>query len=778
MSTTRIAGLTRLLLATVFALTIVEGLAENSAPGGSRTVQVSVSVMDSSGGRLHYRWHSTDGSIENIDAPSTAWRLPGGPGQHYAYVLVSNGLGGYSERRIAVNTDDMPGGSTSSSDDSEYSTLSPPPAPAQGNGDYFRGFIATGTSRTVDHDVYAPRVLVYLQDLASQARYPATGAVTTNLRGEYVIPGVPEGTYDVQCSLDAGATYQSCYYGVPMLNTATPWFDVAFAVGNTINGTFVLRDGSPCGVQDEFFGLHSEASATLLNANNSRIAGPVAVNEFGDFSLPRLTGAATVSLRCEHAQPMRVQVPPANSPFGDIDVGVTTLTGVSAPLIIGMTAMQRGKSVGKFLPPPTSSDPAHPFASDALPRAHGFLAVKGIDSRASACHYYKAVGAVEGCDEVGNFQGAVLTYAAWQRSQRIGLYGERGVPQYTADYINRADLNLARHHISISYGPNDTAAVVCNHLGPPATTPDQLLNPSQSDIDTAVLNAVNDRNLVACVAMDYAAIPGVNNGQPFVRFLIFGPSGALLPSVNLDGRSEKFVPGTCVACHGGDHYQGQFPADGSGFANIGGHFLPYDTGNFEFAQARGLTGTDQEEAIYNLNQNVLRAGPTVAETELIAGWYKNSHVLDQNYLPESWRTPSDPNADPKTQTGQAVLQTYKDFYLHVIARGCRSCHAGLIDAYNFDHEQLIDESNYQTQSGPSPLFIDPDDEFQRSVCGGKVSFGRDHLMPNSLVTFNRLWNSFGSSEDQVTYLNNYLALAVNIPNIATSYACGSTPSTP
>src|SRR5205823_3986637 len=97
----------------------------------------------------------------------------------------------------------------------------------------------------------------------------------------------------------------------------------------------------------------------------------------------------------------------------------------------------------------------------------------------------------------------------------------------------------------------------------------------------------------------------------------------------------------------------------------------------------------------------------VAEIELIAGWYKNSHVLDQNYLPDSWRTPSDPNADPKTQTGQAALQTYKDFYLHVIGRSCRSCHAALIDAYNFDHEQLIDESNYQTQRGPSPLFIDP-----------------------------------------------------------------------
>jgi len=107
--------------------------------------------------------------------------------------------------------------------------------------------------------------------------------------------------------------------------------------------------------------------------------------------------------------------------------------------------------------------------------------------------------------------------------------------------------------------------------------------------------------------------------------------------VNLDGRREKFVPGTCVVCHGGDHYAGKFPEDGSGFANVGGHFLPYDTGNFEFSSKAGLTEADQEQAIYSLNQNVLNTGPTVAEQELIAGWYANGRILDKNYVPASWQ---------------------------------------------------------------------------------------------------------------------------------------------
>jgi hypothetical protein len=199
---------------------------------------------------------------------------------------------------------------------------------------------------------------------------------------------------------------------------------------------------------------------------------------------------------------------------------------------------------------------------------------------------------------------------------KIGPFVVNGTPTYTATYINKVDLNLARVHQSVTYGPNQTNAVVCNHLG--AT---DFFNPTQPDIDNAVENAAANKDLVACVAMDYTISPGVNSNQPFIRFYIFGPNGQLLPSVNLDGRREKFVPGTCVVCHGGDHYAGKFPEDGTGFANVGGHFLPYDAGNFEFASKTGLQKCDQEDAIYHLNQNILNGGPTQSEKQLINGWY-------------------------------------------------------------------------------------------------------------------------------------------------------------
>jgi hypothetical protein len=72
---------------------------------GNITVTVNVSVSDPTG--VTYRWRSSDGQITDQDAPSTQWTLPAGPGLHFAYVLVSNGKGGYTERRIMVNTDGL-----------------------------------------------------------------------------------------------------------------------------------------------------------------------------------------------------------------------------------------------------------------------------------------------------------------------------------------------------------------------------------------------------------------------------------------------------------------------------------------------------------------------------------------------------------------------------------------------------------------------------------------------------------------------------------------------
>jgi hypothetical protein len=772
MKTIRLFGFATLVLVTAFSLTYVRRATGQAAAYGSRTVQVSVNVVDTSGGRLRYRWRATDGVIANVNSPTTTWTLPAsGPGLHFAYVMVSNGMGGYTQRRIAVDTDNLPPAGAPTRGNA---TLRPPPGPAQ-VGDYYRSFVESAFVAENHHAVYAPNVLVHLVDPILNTRYPPVGEIATDYKGQFVIAGVPTQQaggqpveYQTHCSAPGLGIPDSFCGDTQMLDSATPNYFPSGISANPgtftpwVGGSLHLSDGSPCGVQDEFFNLHAFATATLLGPGPTYpvFAGPVQVNEFGDFGLPYVTGAAAVRLRCEGATPLIAAVNPPSPGFSDYAAGLNTLAGIKAPVITGMTATLNGASVGLFLPPPSG------FPSDVLTRNDGFLTVKGIDSRRGACRYYKAIGAVRDCDSSGNFEESALTYDAWQRAVHIGPYVLAGATQHRATFINRADLNLTREHLSVSYGPTNTAAVVCNHLGPPAANPNQLLNPTQAEIDTAVLNAVANKNLVACVAMDYIAWPGVNNGQPFVRFMIFGPDGSLLPSVNLDGRAEKFVPGTCVVCHGGSHYQGKFPENGSGFANIGAHFLPYDARNFEFAQSPGLTRANQEEEIYQLNQNVLQTGPTIAETELINGWYQSSHVLNTNYTPPSWLVPSFVPASP-------VLT---DFYHQVLAPSCRGCHVSQIEAYNFDHEYNIDEAADQTTTPPeSPLFVDADFEFVRSICGGKLGIERNHMMPNSLVTFNRLWSSAGTANDQVAYLNAYLEYTDTFVGNVPPDLCNSTP---
>lgn len=715
---------------------LVLGVKADFETNAGPIVHVSVHATDTSGGVLHYSWKSTDGQIKNVDASTTTWTLPSGHGIHFAYVLVYNGLGGYTERRIAINTDTMGYESESSGDESSWeNNYQAPPGPAQ-VGDYWRSGVDFASQNPAGNNLYVPGASVFLTDLTTGTRYPPSGYVTTDLKGEYVIPGVPPSTNESVTCVIEGVTSGCDPITNVMENAATSYYifgDPNFPT--PLVGTFLLADkATPCGTLNEFFGVHVTASAALVNSSGAVLAGPIQVNALGDYFFPNLPGAFAAKLTCENASPVTALL--SGTSFGQ-----TVLAGVTPPTVSGMTATLHGQPlnapVAKFLPPPSM------LPSDIAPDGEVYLAEKGLDTRLSACKYYLAIGAVRGCRANGDLIGAI-SYSDWQRAVKIGHYSEGHVPTFHASYINKVDLNLARVHQSISYGPSNTAAVVCNHVG--AT---DFFNPTQSDVDNAVVNAVNDKDLVACVAMDYMVSPGVNGDEPFIRFLIFGPSGQLLPSVNLDGRREKFVPGTCVVCHGGDHYAGKFPEDGTGFANVGGHFLPYDVGNFEFASASGLQKCQQEDQIFHLNQNVLKTGPTPVENELIAGWYSTNgsvtcpstiqHVLNEDYIPPSWSA--------------SLLPSAVTYYKEVNARSCRTCHVAMIEGFNFEHYGNAVNGTNEVPSGVL--------DFDITACGGQAADTdplRWYTMPNSLVTYNRFWLSYQNHlgvPDQATALINF-----------------------
>jgi mono/diheme cytochrome c family protein len=678
-------------------------------------VAVNAVATDPNGSPLHYEWRSTDGRIDNIDSPTTNWTLPPGRGIHFAYVLVSNGKGGYTERRVAVITDtiglpsvQLPSG-----------TYSPPAASASTTNPFVSHVYWGYGEGSLLYRAFKPDALVYALDMNTQQTFPPTGFYSSDLRGRFVIPGLPTSApddfYVIYCSPDNGINWQGCA-NEPMADMAnSDYVSEELSVVPSYIGRFRLADGSVCGAINEFFDKEQTATAVVRSVSGLEISTVARLSADGDFALPQKTKGAFVRVTCEGAPPVDITVAGVTpSPYGNIDVGLTQRTGLAGPVIASMTATLGSSQVGLFLPPPTG------VPSDAVPDAERFFTYQGIDSRVGACQYYKAIGAVKGCGAGGAFISPI-NVEDWKRTVKIGAYATAGTPEFSATFINQVDLNLTRNHHSISYGPGKTAAYVCNHLGPPS------LNATQAEIDTAIDNAVAGKNLVACVMMDHNAKSSVNGGKPFTRFLIFGPSGELLPSINLDGRREKFVPGICVACHGGSKYAGFYPTDGTGPAEIGAHFLPYDIGNFAFSSKTGLRRVDQELAIYNLNQNVLKAGPTPAALELIAGWYPGtSKVQDLNYLPISW-----------------VGKGYDQAYHKIFAHSCRTCHVNLDERFNFDHYDNTQFSRLST-----------------SVCAGFSGTHdnqiRRYSMPNSLVTFNRFWQTKGTADDLTDLFANFM----------------------
>jgi hypothetical protein len=270
----------------------------------------------------------------------------------------------------------------------------------------------------------------------------------------------------------------------------------------------------------------------------------------------------------------------------------------------------------------------------------------------------------------------------------------------------------------------------------------------QLEIDLAIADAIEKRNEIACVAMDYSVTPSVNGNAPFAREFIFGPDGRLLSSINLDGRGEKFMPGACVACHGGSNYVGQFPEDGSGLPDLGSHFLPYDAGNFLFSSEHGLREDDQERAIKALNLIVLNgAGPTVAEANLINAWHApnlTAPSLKKDFIPANW----------DLQDGGAATGIFHQAYHKIIAPMCRTCHAAMPDKYNFDA--------YFDRGSAAP---GDDPTYYEQICGGSTRISVNYSMPNSLVTFNRFWST-ANTDDDLSVLWSSIIDYVNGANVS------------
>jgi mono/diheme cytochrome c family protein len=716
------------------------GGSASKADSGADKTYLRIEAVDDQSDPLTYEWRATAGVIENRNSKETVWAMPAGPGLHFAYVTVSDGRGGKVQYQYAVSSDKIDNPLPA-----QAAVFNPTPTVNPGDDDaggtyrlrVFAGgdtdFAATsGPAQT--RRVYLPDVQVRLLD---QSGSTLIFAGATDMSGELVLPRLANAVnYQLQCSSPQGVAFTEC----PMsLTGGSQARGTARAVTPPTSrnlrlfGHVALSDGGVCGGQDEFFASQTTATVQLVQSDGTAMTSPVRVNRFGDYALDAavpLTASLKLKVQCEgHSGTVDVSRP-AGGYVANTLLESSYVVPNSRPRLLKMVATGPDGNVrGQTIEPEVG---AH---STGLPGAYQFLTYKGLDTKLSACKYYRAFGAAKDCDAQGNMISPI-TLDDWKRQHHFAPHGAGNV-EVSATYINQRDLNLARRMRATQSGPNDVAFVVCNSPGAQTR--------KQAEIDQVIDTALADEKVVACVAMEYSPTPGRNAGQPFTKFLTFGPDGKLILSVNLDTRGEKYMPGACVACHGGENYLGRFPELGNPSPDLKAKFQPFDVGNYVFSTRPAWTESAQSAAIRQLNDLVLATNPTPATQALIAGWYAaNPNVLDKAYVPPAWASYSDP--------GNGVTQADSArFYREVVGTSCRTCHTSMANAFDWD-----------AGSGSAPFLT----SYSGSphICGGGPDVMVNASMPNALISVDRLQDRLNADPTLAALMKKILGCSQAAPD--------------
>lgn len=263
-----------------------------------------------------------------------------------------------------------------------------------------------------------------------------------------------------------------------------------------------------------------------------------------------------------------------------------------------------------------------------------------------------------------------------------------------ATYVNNFDLGFGRDMYMrklrcSAAGDCDVASVVINYASLEAAA--KKLGPQLA------------------VAMEYSRTG--TSGPRFVKFYTYAPDVRCDPrnppasgcsqfrralSANLDGRGEKYMPGTCTICHGGAPL-GLDAADPARYAARNAHaapgdvnaaFLPWDLQSFLFSDdSQAGFPDDTSNAVHHRLWEATRRSaqaPAIKALndlakltyrdpegdpsqmnryallhELVDGWYSNATgTFDNTFVPDSW------NQD----------QSQHSLYVDVFAQHCRMCH--------------------------------------------------------------------------------------------------------
>ena len=282
-------------------------------------------------------------------------------------------------------------------------------------------------------------------------------------------------------------------------------------------------------------------------------------------------------------------------------------------------------------------------------------------------------------------------------------------------------------------------------------------------VKTGVAYAYSKLNLDAAVVQDprwhdttntIEFSPGPGGGVSFVKFFNFDvATGQRQPTVDLDGRGQKAMPGPCAACHGG-RADPLTPPDASGLplfplvsnavsqkrGDILARLLPLEVGTFDFSTSAGFTRAGQEAALKQINQMVLCSYPLPAASVFAEDACRRPATISEYrgpaaaFIKSAYGGDGLPNAvysDTFVPAGwSAAGQT--PLYQSVVAYSCRSCHfvRGIGNQSDIDFDTFAKFQGYADRTkihvfdrGNMPLAKLQFDDFWRSA------------QPDTLATF-------------------------------------------
>ncbi|MEO8442092.1 MAG: hypothetical protein ABI547_06360 [Betaproteobacteria bacterium] len=287
------------------------------------------------------------------------------------------------------------------------------------------------------------------------------------------------------------------------------------------------------------------------------------------------------------------------------------------------------------------------------------------------------------------------TFARWKAKN---LFDSGTGTQVQVVFGDTRDLGYGRRMTARQNADGTLAFFVENYLV--TAGPDYAYSPL--NLNAAVVR--DTRWLIGINAIEVS--PGPGGGVNFAKFFNFSATnGTRQPTVDLDGRGEKAMPGPCTTCHGG-RGDPLTPPDAAGIqlmslgqnaasailanplalqnrGDVQGHLQPFAVDTFGFSATPGLTRADQEATLKLMNKWVLCSYPLLGAPAGAEDACRRAVTNDEwlgtaaDIIKQAYGGNGMPNATYSDTTVPTLWLTpgQSSLYQTAMVPACRTCHS-------------------------------------------------------------------------------------------------------